>query len=602
MCLCRRQQVLLVVIALASMLSGLTSASAAIVVKTYVASGEDFINPERGFHVTASLVDGGGWGRTIDFTSVRQQGHSLVRAHIRMDAFRRQDLSPLLLQQMREGLAGVRKAGVKALLVFSYNFPELNEAAEDAPLAQVLRHLQQLKPVLNEYQDVIAALETGFIGKWGEWHSSSNALDTPANKKTILNAILAALPKSRMMQIRTPEDMMASFPTPLTAAGAFSGGNQSRTAFANMCFLVNESDAGTWVDSAAGSAQQKRDYMKKVTPYMVVGGETCQVEALAGQRSDCSTSLRELAQYHWSYLNSEFYEPTLTRWKQQGCYSEISRRLGYRFRLLDARIPDTATAGGAFNLSFRIANSGFASAYNARAVELVLRHRVTKQEVRTRLASDPRRWFAGTTNTVNASWTLPANLQAGAYDLLLNLPDPAAPLTRRADYSIRLANQGLWEPTTGYNSLQAIVRIGASIAAAEKIIDNAAAGTQDIAGGRGFTGEWCLSSAPNSYGGNSLYSCGGGADTYRWTPAIAAAGSYDVYIWWSTHPNRSASVPIVVKHAAGMSTKQFNQKTGGGQWVLHGRYVFNAATAGYVEVNDGNGQAAADAVRLVRVP
>ncbi len=55
-------------------------------------------------------------------------------------------------------------------------------------------------------------------------------------------------------------------------------------------------------------------------------------------------------------------------------------------------------------------------------------------------------------------------------------------------------------------------------------------------------------------------------------------------------------MPITVVHAGGSTTRNYNEQTGGGQWVLHGRYTFNAGTAGYVETSDANGQAAADAV------
>ena len=133
------------------------------------------------------------------------------------------------------------------------------------------------------------------------------------------------------------------------------------------------------------------------------------------------------------------------------------------------------------------------------------------------------------------------------------------------------------------------------------ILDNAPAGLQDAA--RTFTGSWCASSATNSFGTDSLYSCSdSGTDTYRWTPDLTAAGTYDVYIWWSTTQNRSTKVPVSVVHANGTTTLSFNERVGGGQWVLHGRYTFNAGTGGYVQTSGTpSQQAAADAVKFVAV-
>jgi hypothetical protein len=96
-------------------------------------------------------------------------------------------------------------------------------------------------------------------------------------------------------------------------------------------------------------------------------------------------------------------------------------------------------------------------------------------------------------------------------------------------------------------------------------------------------------------------SCGTGADTYRWTPNIPAAGAYDVYVWYTASTARSANVPYTVVHANGSTTRTFNQQTGGGAWVLHGRYTFTAGTAGSVRVSDTNGLAGADAARFVPV-
>jgi hypothetical protein len=171
-----------------------------------------------------------------------------------------------------------------------------------------------------------------------------------------------------------------------------------------------------------------------------------------------------------------------------------------------------------------------------------------------------------------------------------------------------------WDTTTvadGPRTLAVTVRdsIGATASASRSVtVSNVSAPPSSPSGdividngtpGTSATGTWCASGASDFFGADSLYSCGGGADTYRWTPTLAAGGTYDVYVWWSSHPNRSTSVPITVVHSAGSSTQSFNEQTGGGRWVLHGRYSFTTGAAGYVQVSSTNGQAAADAVRLV---
>jgi hypothetical protein len=127
---------------------------------------------------------------------------------------------------------------------------------------------------------------------------------------------------------------------------------------------------------------------------------------------------------------------------------------------------------------------------------------------------------------------------------------------------------------------------------ADIVLDNGQPGTS-------FTGTWTGSSATGAFGANSLYSNGSGVDTYRWTPSIPSTRSYEVYVWWTSHPNRSTAVHYTVVHAGGTFTTTRNQLSGGGQWQLLGTFQFNAGTGGLVQVSDVNGQASADAVRLV---
>ena len=46
-----------------------------------------------------------------------------------------------------------------------------------------------------------------------------------------------------------------------------------------------------------------------------------------------------------------------------------------------------------------------------------------------------------------------SSLSQGTYDCYLHLPDANASIAARSEYAIQLANEGLWNPDNGYNSL-----------------------------------------------------------------------------------------------------------------------------------------------------
>jgi subtilisin family serine protease len=226
--------------------------------------------------------------------------------------------------------------------------------------------------------------------------------------------------------------------------------------------------------------------------------------------------------------------------------------------------------------------------------------------------------------TITSTSPLPGGTVAAAYSTTLQATGGATPYTwskvsGTLPPGLSLSGAGLLAGTsTGAGTYTFRVRATSAASAigekdmsltiaaapsAEIIVDNAAAGVQDAAGGRTYTGKWCTSATAGYYGADSIYSCGSGLDTYRWTPTIPVAKSYDVYVRWTANGNRGMAVPITVSYIGGSTTRTFNEQATGGQWVLHGRYSFGAGTSGYVETTDANGgQTSADAIRFVPVP
>ncbi|WP_405234373.1 golvesin C-terminal-like domain-containing protein [Lentisalinibacter salinarum] len=128
----------------------------------------------------------------------------------------------------------------------------------------------------------------------------------------------------------------------------------------------------------------------------------------------------------------------------------------------------------------------------------------------------------------------------------------------------------------------------------ELIVDNEDANTSS-------SGTWKGSSGVDPWSGGSVYSDRDGL--FTWLPQLGASGTYEVYVWWTYHQNRSSSVPYRIEHDGGVATVVVDQndQSLGGQWILIGTYTFTAGANGAVSVSSENGQASADAVKLVRI-
>jgi hypothetical protein len=172
-------------------------------------------------------------------------------------------------------------------------------------------------------------------------------------------------------------------------------------------------------------------------------------------------AMAEMAQLHWSALNLDYHPDVLQRWRTQGCFEDVRRRLGYRLVLRAATLPSSVSTGSQFVGSINLQNVGFAAPYNPRGLELVLRASNGALR-RIPVPADPRRFGpndAGGITTINLDLPIPADLAPGNYELLLALPDPMPNLYTRPAYAIRVANIGTWEPSAGFNKLLASVTL-----------------------------------------------------------------------------------------------------------------------------------------------
>jgi hypothetical protein len=415
---------------------------------TYARSSAEIINPERGFFWPVDLFS------TDSFATARTtHGASLVRSYARLDAYRAQDLPQSLLDTFDARMAAARTAGVKIVLRFAYNFGPYPNSEPDASLAQIKRHIAQLQPHLRKNADVIAWVEAGFVGAWGEWHTSTNGLDTNINaKRDVASALLVALPVTRSIQLRYPADIRALYGASFTAGDAFSGSDKSRIGHHNDCFVSSDDDVGTYERDGSTIAQDKA-LIAAYGAYTPIGGETC---APNPPRSNCPTALAELEAHSWTEINLDYEQTIIAAWRSGGCFETIRNRLGYRLALESASVPLTLTRGSRATLTLRIANVGFARPMNQRPAFIVL-DGPTRRALP--ITVDARGWAAGATHTITANIDVPADLTPGNYALAFWLPDASPALRDDPRYAIQLANTGVWNPVTGTNTLASEVPV-----------------------------------------------------------------------------------------------------------------------------------------------
>lgn len=173
-------------------------------------SGSLLQNPDRGFRLETMLYigpEGELWqsdtgvgtltqsALTIDYYMEEQP--QLAQTYVYLTEYKEKDLDQKAFDAIHTYFDFLASKNLRILLRFAYH--GMGDSYKSPTAQQIIRHIEQLKPLLAEYEDLIYVVQAGFVGAWGEWHS------TPLSQsecKSILEATVDAVPAGLQVQVR----------------------------------------------------------------------------------------------------------------------------------------------------------------------------------------------------------------------------------------------------------------------------------------------------------------------------------------------------------------------------------------------------------------
>ena len=252
----------------------------------------------------------------------------------------------------------------------------------------VLRHVEQLAPVLSKNTDVIVALEMGMHGAYGEMHSDTSITYDRVAEAT--NLMLRSTPPELKILTRTGNysakvlgfdnwgvDFHIDGEKFVEIAKA-KGDTMYRVGMFNDGYLGTQYDYGTWGADCKTSICREEGvaWLEKYginTPY---GGE-----ALTTANGYQGINTPEFLAYegfrtHTSYLNIQWNNNLINSWKKTlfkqkdfdydpahvdslTGFKYINDHLGYRFVLRESWLSDTVGSDHMLHAKFRVQNVGF---------------------------------------------------------------------------------------------------------------------------------------------------------------------------------------------------------------------------------------------------
>lgn len=421
------------------------------------------------------------WEDELDFFSY--DGVSIMQSYCFLNRFERgEPLSQQKLEDIETFFLKLRRNGVKTLLRFAY---ELSPSLTGPTAETILRHLEQLKPLLIKYMDVIYSLQCGFVGMFGEFHTSYYRLELDvAFRRELFKNVLELLPQTRCTMVRYLRSKWEVYGgNAITEKEAFSSLPQARIGYFIDGFMAGSNWGGTWwvpekefynEKSEAfrkgtwdgiwcdASAELQQAHVAQESKFLPVDGELFwrdlrgiaipeeTVKALLRFHFDTlgfvhSHSLFEGSKYSFDIwktvpvdplflkennlpISDGYFESETGKHIWRSYYEYIRDHLGYRLELKNA---DIFCENGMVHGVIRIINRGFSAPVNPRPVYLML------GKTAHQIECEVRKWYSGEEQILTFKFPAPkeSNCPVGLW-----LPDAAETLRNDPNYAIHLAN------------------------------------------------------------------------------------------------------------------------------------------------------------------
>ncbi len=354
-----------------------------------------------------------------------------------------------------DGLLSYLKSKDKnAIVRFAYapNFGDMKDAEPAKEV--ILQHIKEVCPVLDKYQNTITAIEAGMIGPWGEMHSS--AIANAEHISPIIDTFLSNTSTIPLL-VRTPKMIYNYLGITINDIDDYSIAATEkayRLGLYNDGYLGSNSDLGTYTNR-----EKEIAFLSRQTAHLPYGGE---VVIPNSPLHDIQTCLPEMNQIHLSYLNVEWNNQVIDKWKNctytSDCGSDslyygktafeyIENHMGYRFVLTNSTLTYTKTLDYV-SASLTLKNVGFGTLHRTKNAKLLL------------VNENGEAVFSANVGTFNECTNydlytdLNVNLQNGKYDVYLCLYGEeleGVPL-----YCLQFANDGLWNADLKANKIGSI--------------------------------------------------------------------------------------------------------------------------------------------------
>ncbi len=375
------------------------------------------------------------------------------------------DLDETFFTNFRKTLENCRRNGCTIGIRFRYDANGVRDP-EPATFEQMVKHIEQIREdgFLEEYQDIIAYVESGFVGCYGEqWGGKYCSIE---DKAKLLDLLLDVVPDPIPVTVRTPNIFAKWAGIEEADLGEYTvepGSKASRVGLYNDGYMGSDSDLGTFHDR-----QRDLKWLRGQTITSYYGGEFSGNLDFAKKYDTYlpENAVPEMYYTHLSYINSNIYSlykdytfgeaydvegVDNSAYYGETVFQFIRDHLGYRFVLRDSDLSESVPQNGVLEVCTKIENTGFANPIMPQKAEVILEK--DGNYIRTEVDADTSKWYSCTTVSPEFSLKLPGGIEPGEWNVYLKLSAGENSVGETPMRSVHFANHGVWNSAIGANYL-----------------------------------------------------------------------------------------------------------------------------------------------------
>ena len=451
------------------------------------------LNPERGFYQSfeGHLIDNSAllWNKT----DINVRNFSLFHLRIGLEHFSTNAggvdslISNAALTSLRLTLEEFRKVNATVIVRFSYNVTgKMNSSGKylnaEPGIDLIEMHIKQLALVLSEFYDILASIDSGMFGPWGEQHSTKLGMpiiENAVNYYRLIEAWLKYLPVGCNITVRKPlyylywANLKYNLNLSLSNLSQFQASNFPqypdllRIGINNDGYLGSASDLGTYFNRNSETA-----WLSEQAKYTLFGGEVVADTFTLGLGFFNRISFLEKEAYitKTSYLNYYWnYQKVISVWERNLYKGKnlhyknktteflfVANHLGYRFVLRESQLGYDEIANIVF-LKGKIENVGFGNIVNEKRIDVIIQSENHYFEYEVEF--DMRTLYSQTLNEYYFEVYLPTSFNDKRFNIFLKISD-IDELEKSSLRTIRFANDAsYWNSLLGANFIGEIKKL-----------------------------------------------------------------------------------------------------------------------------------------------